>query len=86
MMTIQQTTTVQFDNEAERRRILAAFNFGPLQDKLLKILTHFENKELEEAAALLSTMKRDEQEYLHWTIVDVILAKMTKPHITVTIL
>ena len=72
MIKIEKVETINFDNEAERKRILNAFDPSPLQDKLLGIITHFEKQELTEALTIAKTLKAQDWEYLHWHLVDIL--------------
>ena len=73
MLIIEKFEEIPFNNEAERQRILAAFDFGKLQTKLLDILTHFEKGELDEATSLVKTLAKTDWDYLHWHITDVLI-------------
>lgn len=71
-ITIEKTEKITFDCNAERQRILSAFENGKQQDTLITIVNEFEKGNLPGCINLMKDFTRDDYENLHWTITDVI--------------
>lgn len=71
-ITIEKVETIKFDCNAERQRILSAFENGKQQDTLIEIVNAFEKGFFQQCADLMKDFKPDDWENLHWTITDVI--------------
>ena len=78
-ITIEKTETIKFDCDAERQRILSAFNNDdPRQANLIAIVNEFERGALGACVHLMKGFKNDDWENLHWTITDVISGFLKK--------
>ena len=67
-ITIEKTETIKFDCDAERQRILSAFENGKQQDTLIEVVNQFERGDLEACAVIMREFTPDDWENLHWTL------------------
>lgn len=78
-MRIEITTLVELDLLAERKRIEEAFRKDPeVQAKLLSLVERFEQGQFEALADELATWPREELEYVHSDIFDVLKATRSR--------
>lgn len=73
VITIEKVEEIKFDCDAERQRILSAFENGKQQDTLIEVVNQFERGDLEAVAVIMRKFKPDDWETLHWTITDVMV-------------
>jgi hypothetical protein len=69
---IQKVQEITFDCNAERQRILAAFENGTLQTTLLNVVNKFEQGDLQGIIEETKDFTIHDFEYLHWTITDIL--------------
>lgn len=75
-ITIEKTEKITFDCDAERQRILSAFEKGKRQDTLIAIVNDFERGNLEGCIESMKEFTGQEWEFLHWVITDVIIGHL----------